>query len=151
MRFLALLLASLSFSAVAQVYKWTDENGVTHFGTQPPAGQHESVHIRESSPGAMGKGNPASSDLELRAQRLELKRKREELQRKVDRREAAAGGSASYESPEDSWACKYERERVEEYKILLRELGRKGYRQSEKERLEARLRAAERQAERDCN
>ena len=39
MRFLVLLLASLSFSAVAQVYKWTDENGNVHFGNQPPPGQ----------------------------------------------------------------------------------------------------------------
>ena len=43
MRFLALLLISLSFHAVAQVYTWTDENGVTHFGTQPPAGQQQEV------------------------------------------------------------------------------------------------------------
>lgn len=53
MRFLVLLLASLSFSAVAQVYKWTDENGNVHFGNQPPPGQQEEVHIRESKTGSM--------------------------------------------------------------------------------------------------
>ena len=150
MRFLALLLTALSFSAAAQVYKWTDENGVTHFGTQPPAGQHESVHIRESSPGAMGKGNPASSDLELRAQRLELKRKREELQRKVDRREAAARAEAT-RGLEESWACKYSKDRVEEYEVRLRELGRRGYQQWEKDQLESWKREAEREVQRDCN
>ena len=46
MRFFLLLLATLSFSAVAQVYKWTDENGNVHFGTQPPPGQQEEVKIQ---------------------------------------------------------------------------------------------------------
>lgn len=62
MRFLALLLATLSFSAVAQVYKWTDENGVTHFGTQPPAGQREEVEIRSSAPGDLGASQSKPAD-----------------------------------------------------------------------------------------
>lgn len=34
------LLLTLSVSAMAsQVYKWVDDKGVTHFGTQPPQGQ----------------------------------------------------------------------------------------------------------------
>ncbi|HKJ28539.1 MAG TPA: DUF4124 domain-containing protein [Anaerolineales bacterium] len=36
----ALLLALSSSSALAEVYKWTDENGVTHYTqTPPPSGQ----------------------------------------------------------------------------------------------------------------
>lgn len=48
MRLALLLLCTLSLPALAQVYKWTDENGVTHFGSQPPAGQQEEVRIRKT-------------------------------------------------------------------------------------------------------
>lgn len=35
------LLVLMSTTAVAsQVYKWVDAQGITHFGAQPPAGQH---------------------------------------------------------------------------------------------------------------
>lgn len=144
MRFLVVLLATLSFSAVAQVYKWTDENGVTHFGTQPPPGQQESVDIRDSSPGSMGATGGKSSDIIQRANRLERERRSEELKRQMQRQEVARS------NPEDSWACQYSRDQVDEYEIRLRELGRRGYRQSEKDQLETWLRRAEREAERDC-
>ncbi|MCD1631347.1 DUF4124 domain-containing protein [Marinobacter shengliensis] len=58
MRFLALLLISLSFTAVAQVYTWTDENGVTHFGTQPPPGAREEVQIRDTRIGTVPPSQP---------------------------------------------------------------------------------------------
>ncbi|MFI2813108.1 DUF4124 domain-containing protein [Microbulbifer zhoushanensis] len=45
MRFLsAILLASLACTAYADgIYKWTDENGVVHFGSQPP--QKKAVEV----------------------------------------------------------------------------------------------------------
>lgn|SRR5690606_6170026 len=145
MRFLALLLITLSFSAVAQVYKWTDENGVTHFGTQPPPGQRQAVDVKPASGSGASSDGGAESLIIRQARNLEREKRAEEVRR------YSSQSSSEPEKPENSWSCKYERERVEEYKILLRELGRKGYRQSEKDRLESRLRAAERQAERDCN
>lgn len=48
MRLVLLLICTLSFPALAQVYKWTDANGITHFGSQPPPGQREQVPIRKS-------------------------------------------------------------------------------------------------------
>ena len=53
MRLTLIFLTALSFPAFGQVYKWTDAEGNVHFGTQPPPGQQEEVHIRESSPGSM--------------------------------------------------------------------------------------------------
>lgn len=53
MRWMLILLLATSFPAIAQVYKWTDENGNVHFGSQPPPGQQEEVKIRQSAPGAM--------------------------------------------------------------------------------------------------
>src|SRR5690554_7711092 len=95
MRFLALLLISLSFPAVAQVYTWTDENGVTHFGTQPPPGQQESVDIRDSRPGSMGGPAGRNSDIVQRANQLERQRRTEDLQRRAGRQ------SAEEDNPED--------------------------------------------------
>lgn len=44
------LLLALSTSAMAsQIYKWVDDNGVTHFGAQPPQGQ-QSTTINTSAP-----------------------------------------------------------------------------------------------------
>ncbi len=48
MRFALLLFCMLSLPALAQVYKWIDENGVTHFGSQPPAGQQEEIPMKKS-------------------------------------------------------------------------------------------------------
>lgn len=46
------LLLALSASAMAsQVYKWVDEQGVTHFGSQPPQGQQAtSVNTATAQP-----------------------------------------------------------------------------------------------------
>lgn len=36
-RFTFMLMVLMSFSAYAEVYKWVDENGVTHYGSMKPA------------------------------------------------------------------------------------------------------------------
>ncbi|NMT65529.1 DUF4124 domain-containing protein [Marinobacter orientalis] len=42
-----LLVTAPAISSAASVYKWTDKDGVTHFGDRQPAGQQaESVSIR---------------------------------------------------------------------------------------------------------
>ena len=44
------LLLALSTSAMAsQIYKWVDEQGVTHFGAQPPQGQ-DATSINTATP-----------------------------------------------------------------------------------------------------
>lgn len=84
MRFLALLLISLSFPAVAQVYTWTDENGVTHFGTQPPPGQQESVDIRDNR--ISNQSPAAESDIVRRARELERQQQSQAAQRQYRQR-----------------------------------------------------------------
>ncbi|VVT02741.1 hypothetical protein MARINON1_52488 [Marinobacter salarius] len=64
MRILFTLLIILASTAYGQVYKWTDENGNVHFGTQPPPGQQEEVTIRDSSPGDMGAGRTQARAVE---------------------------------------------------------------------------------------
>lgn len=48
---LSILLTATAFSAQAgSVYKWTDENGVTHFGDRQPTGQQtETVNVRSGT------------------------------------------------------------------------------------------------------
>lgn len=48
------LLAALSLPAAAQVYKWTDADGNTHFGSQPPAGQRDEVRTKDTRPSGSG-------------------------------------------------------------------------------------------------
>lgn len=63
---LALLMITASFSAAAEVYTWKDENGVTHFGSQPPPGQkNEQVEVQAPEPGrpsskGQGDRNPSA-------------------------------------------------------------------------------------------
>lgn len=81
MRLALLLICTLSFPALAEVYKWVDESGVTHFGSQPPAADSQEVKIRESSPGAMGSNQKYSGhDSDILRQSRELDRKHQNQQ-----------------------------------------------------------------------
>lgn len=85
MRLLIALFLILAFPVSAQVYKWTDENGVTHFGNQPPPGQQEEVRIRDSQPGSMSADSTAESDIIRQRRELE-RRKAEESVREAEQR-----------------------------------------------------------------
>lgn len=50
---LAGVCASLSSLAAAQVYKWVDERGVTHYGQRPPSTQSGARVLREPAPPAV--------------------------------------------------------------------------------------------------
>lgn len=74
MRALLLSLALLSFAAAAQMYKWVDEKGVTHYSeTLPPDAKGAKVDIKP----ATGDGTPASAtdwkqkELDARQQRIQ--------------------------------------------------------------------------------
>ncbi len=55
-----LVLMATATPALAQVYKWVDERGVTHYGERPPQGRKASeVPNKLGSPGG---GGPAPSD-----------------------------------------------------------------------------------------
>ena len=56
----ALLLGVISGNAVAnEVFKWTDENGVVHFGDRPPEGQKTQII---DIPQAHTRANPSPDD-----------------------------------------------------------------------------------------
>ncbi|WP_160108415.1 DUF4124 domain-containing protein [Pseudomonas izuensis] len=45
-----LLIGLSPFSMAAQIYKWVDTQGVTHYDAQPPSGQHATVVVTPSPP-----------------------------------------------------------------------------------------------------
>ena len=57
----ATLMLALSTTAMAsQVYKWVDDQGVTHFGAQPPQGQ-EATTINTAAPPRQAPSTPVPS------------------------------------------------------------------------------------------
>ena len=70
------LLWTLVVPAIAQVYKWVDEKGVTHYGERPPQDKKaQEVEQRLANPGtAPGKAAQPGwkeQDLEFRKRRIE--------------------------------------------------------------------------------
>ncbi|MCK2151370.1 MULTISPECIES: DUF4124 domain-containing protein [Marinobacter] len=61
---LSLLLAVVpGVSMGASVYKWTDENGVTHFGDRQPTGtQSEKVNVRSGSASPAASSRPSPTE-----------------------------------------------------------------------------------------
>lgn len=112
MRPLLILLALiLAAPASAQVYRWTDENGVTHFGTQPPAGHQEQVQIRDSRPDPAA--SVGESDMVRRARALEREREASrlehqirQLERQIENRPdyVCTGAENRLKSAEERWA-----------------------------------------------
>ena len=60
----ALLLGVISGNAVAnEVFKWTDENGVVHFGDRPPEGQKtQTIDIPQAPRSSNTRANPSPDD-----------------------------------------------------------------------------------------
>lgn len=88
---LCLFLAALA-PASAQMYKWVDEKGTTHYGERPPQGKKaQAVEQRLGSPGsAPAKADEPdwkAKDLEFRSRRIEA----EQAEAKQKQQEAAHG------------------------------------------------------------
>ena len=88
MRYLGLIFASALFlplAAGAQVYKWVDANGVTHYGERPPEKtKSKEVRLREATPrpskeSAASTGYAATlKDRELEFRKRQALRERDE-------------------------------------------------------------------------
>lgn len=89
MRLLIVLTLIVSCPVAAQVYKWTDENGNVHFGSQPPPGQQERVETRKGYEPSQDQARPQShimrqaNQLDRQQQREDLERSRERYQERV--------------------------------------------------------------------
>ena len=86
---LALLLgAAPAPDAAAQVYKWVDANGVTHYGERPQGNaKAKQLELREASPQSSGAAKPAAPPSSLQAQEIEY-RKRQVMRAEEETRNA---------------------------------------------------------------
>lgn len=153
MRLILALLISLSFPVAAQVYKWTDDNGVTHFGTQPPPGKRQKIDIRKSSPGAMGtmrQYENSESDIIRQSRELELRKRAQALENAESRyRERVDGIRSDYESRPD-YVCTGAKNRLESAKDDWRNQKRQGYSVSDQQYHEQRIKDLERHRDNIC-
>jgi len=76
--------------AWAQLYKWVDERGVTHYGEKPPANQPGAPVTLRDATGGPKPEEPASKPKAPRRQETELQRQEREFQRRQERRDQEA-------------------------------------------------------------
>jgi hypothetical protein len=125
-----LVFWALLAPAYAQVYKWVDEKGVTHYGERPPPGKNaRAVDERLANP-APAPGKAAQppdwkeKELEFRSRRIEA----EQAEAKQKQREAV-----------DRQACNQARDRLARMKTArglyrLNEQGERVYQSDEEQR-----------------
>jgi hypothetical protein len=72
----------------AQVYKWVDANGVTHYGSQPPPNnKSKEVQLREAAPRQVTDAQASAYTSSLKERELEF-RKRQTLREREETRVA---------------------------------------------------------------
>jgi hypothetical protein len=145
MRLILIILTALSFPATAEVYKWVDESGVTHFGSQPPTAEKETVKIRASGPGSSGSG----TDSAIMRQARELDRLEAEKQRQRSYDDRANEIRAGYDNLPD-YVCTGAKDRLEGAKEDWASEKRQGYSLSEQQYNEQRINRLERERDNYC-
>jgi len=79
LHFLAFM--TIAVSAPAQVYKWVDEHGVTHYGERPPMGRKASeVPNRLASPAPRAPAAPAAAEARIPGRTAEPRRESDSRQ-----------------------------------------------------------------------
>ena len=136
MRLILILLTALSFPAFGQVYKWTDAEGNVHFGTQPPPGQQEEVHIRESKTGPM----------------VTEKQKRlvERIDREREARHQERMAEARAERNQTNYDCESAQSDLEYYQESRDEIGSTGYSPGDMSYVKSKIADARRRVQQNC-
>ncbi|WP_305966903.1 DUF4124 domain-containing protein [Marinobacter salsuginis] len=150
MRLILLLLIALTPPASAQVYKWTDENGVTHFGSQPPPGTKEEVTIRKNGSGSAGDDASRESDIIRQARELERQKERESLKNAEARhREQVTEIREDYQSRPD-YICRGAENRLQSALERWENQKKQGYSISDERYYEQLIRDRERHRDNVC-
>lgn len=97
---LALLMcATPGLANGGSVYKWTDENGVTHFGDRQPAGSNaEQVNVRTRNANTSERITPQEQLNDLEEQQQEEQQRREETAVEEARRKQREANCATARS-----------------------------------------------------
>lgn len=139
MRILLVLALALPFYAQAQVYKWVDDNGVTHFGAQPPPGENNQVDAKEGYQPS-GTSGTGESSIMRQARQLELRKQKEAQQR---RRQQALEDRRQRIDNRPDYICTGAKNRADSAKERWRQKKMQGFTLSEKRRYGQRIRKAE--------
>lgn len=149
MRLLIILALIVSCPVAAQVYKWTDENGVTHFGSQPPPGQQERVETRQSYQPSRDQARP-QSHIMRQAEQLERQELREDVDRSMERyRERVQEIREEYENSPD-YICRGAKDRVKSAEERWEAKKRQGYTISDERYYEQLIRDRKRHRDNVC-
>jgi hypothetical protein len=90
-RFVSLaFILLLSFPAPAQVYKWVDENGVTHYGERPPQGQKASPVAATPSAGPSPSQAKPQGAQDWQDQNIDFQRRRIQRKQQAEREQQDA-------------------------------------------------------------
>jgi hypothetical protein len=69
-------LAVLGSPAFAQIHKWVDANGVTHYGERPPANaKSKEIEVRDTAPRQSIGAAPVSKSPDLKERELEFRKR----------------------------------------------------------------------------
>ncbi len=153
MHLILALLISLSFPAMAEVYKWTDASGQVHFGSQPPPGKKQQVDIRESSPGAMGSSRQyesSESDIIRQARDLESRKQQQAYERAQERYRHAVEGVRSSQQDSPDYVCTGVKDRLKSANERFHNAKMQGLTISEKNYHEQRIKDLERHRDNIC-
>ena len=89
-----LFCCGLIGAATAQVFKWVDEKGVTHYGERPPQGQKaqpvEAKPLTTPAAGPASSPGKAQGSENWQEQNLEFQRRRIQRERQAERDQQAA-------------------------------------------------------------
>ncbi len=102
MHLILALLISLSFPAMAEVYKWTDASGQVHFGNQPPPGKKQQIKIRDNS---VRDDSGAESDIIRQARELEMRKQQKAQLSAEDRYRDAVDEIRSGQKAQANYVC----------------------------------------------
>lgn len=149
LRLLMLLIAlSIPLSTTAQVYRWVDESGVTHFGSQPPTAEKKTVKIR--APEASTSGGNTDSAIMRQAReldRLEAERQLNRIQQ--DYTSAVSAAREEYKNRPD-YVCTGVKNRLKSAKENWDTQKMQGYSLSDKQYHDQRIRDLERHRDNIC-
>jgi len=150
MRPLLMLLIALSLpiSAAAKIYKWVDESGITHFGSQPPTAEKETVKIR--APEASTSGGNTDSAIMRQARDLDRRKAERQVQRtRQDYSAAVSEAREDYKNRPD-YICTGVKNRLESAKEDWDSQKTQGYSLSDKQYHGQRIKDLERHRDNIC-
>jgi molecular chaperone GrpE (heat shock protein) len=80
----------MPLAAIAQMFKWTDEQGKVHYSDKPPAGKTE---VKKVAPAALPATDPATARQALAEREMEARKKQKETKEAADKAEKAKAES----------------------------------------------------------